>query len=142
LFPQSGEGVASRTAAAAAHVFAGGEGPLLVVWPNFAKLGPEHADSALEDLRAGCDVVLGPVFDGGLYLVGLARPTPALFALPERSWRSPELVTVAAAAAHEAGLQIGLLRSERALHRPADVRAALADPLLAPDVARVLRRAR
>lgn len=142
LFPQSGEGIASRTAAASAHVFADRNGPLLIVWPNIPRLSAEHAAGALADLGAGYDVVLGPVFDGGLYLIGLARPTPALFGLPERSWRSAELVTVAVAAAHEAGMKIGLLRTERALHRPADVRAAVADPLLPEELTRILRRAR
>ena len=45
------------------------------------------------------------------------------------------------AAAREASLEIGLLRGERALHRPADVRAALADPMLPGDIERILRRA-
>lgn len=142
LFPQSGEGIASRTAAASAHAFTSGARPVLIAWPNLARLGADHAAAALDDLGAGCEVVLGPVFDGGLYLIGLARPTPALFSLPERSWRSPELVSVAVAAAHQNGMQIGLLRPERALHRPADVRAALADPLLDEEMARILRRGR
>ncbi len=42
------------------------------------------------------------------------------------------------AAVREAGLEIGLLRAERALHRPADVRAALADPTLPEAIRRVL----
>ncbi len=42
------------------------------------------------------------------------------------------------AAVSDAGLELGMLRAERALHRPADVRAALADPLLAPEMARIL----
>ncbi len=49
-------------------------------------------------------------------------------------------MTMGLAAAREAGLEIGLLRTERALHRPADVRAALADPLLPEDLGRVLGR--
>jgi glycosyltransferase A (GT-A) superfamily protein (DUF2064 family) len=142
LFPQSGEGIASRTAAASAHVFTGGERPLLIVWPSIPRLGAAHAGGALDDLAAGCDIVLGPVFDGGLYMVGLARPVPALFSLSERTWRSPDLISAVIAAAHERDLAVGLLRAERALHRPADVRAALADPLVSPELVRVLRRAR
>lgn len=142
FLPQSGEGIASRTAAACAHVFAGGERPVLIVWPDLARLRGDHATAALDDLQGGCDVVLGPVFDGGLYLLGIARPTPALFSLPERAWRGAELIGVAAAAVHEAGLELGLLRAERALHRPADARAALADPLLPAELGRILQRAR
>jgi len=141
-FPQNGEGIASRTAAASAHVFSGGERPLLIVWPDLVRLRPEHAEHALDDLSCGCDVVLGPVFDGGLYLIGVRRPAAALFSLSERTWRSAELVSSAVAAAHEAGLEIGLLRAERGLHRPADARAALADPLLDAGLARILSRAR
>jgi glycosyltransferase A (GT-A) superfamily protein (DUF2064 family) len=141
FFPQNGDGIASRTAAASAHVFTSGERPLLIVWPVLARLTLSHAAGALDDLADECDVVLGPVFDGGLYLVGVRRPAPALFGLPEQSWRSPELVTIAVAAAQRSNLHIGLLRTERALLRPADVRSALADPLLAPELQRVLRRA-
>jgi hypothetical protein len=43
-------------------------------------------------------------------------------------------------AVREAGLELGILRAERALHRPADVRAALADPLLPDALAKILRR--
>lgn len=141
-FPQNGEGIAGRTAAASAHVYAGGERPLLILWPDLARLAPEHAGGALDDLSAGCDVVLGPVFDGGLYMIGVSRPMPALFSLPERAWRSPEVVALAVQAANQAGLEIGLLRAERALHRPSDARAALADPLLAPELRRILGRVR
>jgi uncharacterized protein len=141
LFPQNGEGIAGRLADAVARVFAHHDGPLLIVWPDLPRLRQEHARSALGDLATGCDVVLGPAIDGGFYLIGINRPLPKLFALPENAWRSPDVMTIGLAAARDAGLEIGLLRAERALHRPADVRAALADPLLPGDVARVLRKA-
>lgn len=141
LFPQSGEGIASRLASAAAQIFAGHTGPLVIVWPVLPRLRGEHAMAALEDLREGCDVVLGPAIDGGLYLLAIARPLPKLFGLPEQAWRSRDVMTMALAAAREAGLEVGLLRAERALHRPADVRAALADPQLPDELGKVLRRA-
>jgi glycosyltransferase A (GT-A) superfamily protein (DUF2064 family) len=141
LFPQNGEGIAARLQDAAARVFAQREGPLLIVWPDLPRLRPEHAAAALDDLGAGCDVVLGPAIDRGLYLVGIARPLPRLFALPERVWRSPGALTIGLSAARDAGLEVGILRAERALHRPADVRAALADPLLSAELRRALRGA-
>jgi glycosyltransferase A (GT-A) superfamily protein (DUF2064 family) len=112
---------------------------LLIVWPDLPRLRPDHAAAALDDLRAGCDVVLGPAVDGGLYLVGIARPLPELFALPERAWRN-DAMGVALTAIRDVGFEVGILRAERALHRPADVRAALADPLLPAEVGAILRR--
>jgi glycosyltransferase A (GT-A) superfamily protein (DUF2064 family) len=142
LFPQNGEGIAGRLADAAARVFSRGGGPLLIVWPDLPRLRPDHAEAALDDLGAGCDVVLGPAIDGGLYLIGIARPLPSLFSLPEQAWRSPDVMALGLATVRDAGLEVGILRAERALHRPADVRAALADPLLPEPIARILRRSR
>ncbi len=140
LFPQNGDGIAGRLADAAARVYARNSGPLMIVWPDLPRLRAEHATAALGDLDAGCDVVFGPVFDGGLYLAAIARPMPKLFALPEHVWRSPDVMTMGIAATRDAGLEIGILRAERALHRPADVRAALADPMLPEWAAKVLSR--
>jgi glycosyltransferase A (GT-A) superfamily protein (DUF2064 family) len=138
VFPQNGDGIAGRLADATARVFGRNRGPLLIIWPELSRWRHQHATGALEDLRAGCDVALGPMLDGGFYLIAIARPLPMLFSLPEQSWRSPDVMAIAIAAAREAGLEIGILRAERALHRPDDVRAALADPLLSPEFARIL----
>jgi hypothetical protein len=51
-------------------------------------------------------------------------------------------MAMSVAAVREAGLEIGLLRAERALHRPADLRAALADPTLPEPLRRILRGSR
>jgi glycosyltransferase A (GT-A) superfamily protein (DUF2064 family) len=138
LFPQNGDGIGGRVADAAARVFARHSGPLLIVWPDLPRLRADHAQAALDDLASGCDVVLGPAVDGGLYLVGIPRPQPRLFGLPEQAWRSRDVMTMGFAAAREAGLNIGILRAERPLNRPADVRAALADPLTPPELVRIL----
>jgi len=138
LFPQNGDGIAGRLADATARVFGHSDGPVLVIWPDLTRWRPGHATGALDDLAAGCDVALGPVIDGGFYLIAIARPTPTLFSLREQAWRSPDVMAIAIAAAHNAGLEIGILRVERALHRPDDVRAALADPLLSPTFAAIL----
>jgi glycosyltransferase A (GT-A) superfamily protein (DUF2064 family) len=140
LFPQNGDGIAGRLADAAARVFARSQRPLVIIWPDLPRLRHEHARAALGDLKAGCDLVLGPAINGGLYLIAIPRPLPKLFGLPEQAWRDPDVMTFGAAAARDIGLEVGLLRIERALHRPADVRAALADPLLPDGLARILRR--
>jgi glycosyltransferase A (GT-A) superfamily protein (DUF2064 family) len=140
MFPQNGDGIAGRLADAAARVFARHSGPLLIVWPDLPQIRLEHARAALDDLGAGCDAVLGPALDGGFYLIAINRPLPKLFALPEQAWRSPDVMALAAAAVRAAGLELGILRAERPLHRPSDVRAALADPLLPDDIGRILRK--
>ena len=141
MFPQNGEGIAGRLADASARVLARAGGPLLIVWPDLPRFRTAHARGALDDLSAGCDVVLGPAIDGGLYLVGIARPLPDLFALPERTWRN-DVMGVALTAIRDVGYEVGILRAERALKGPGDVRAALADPLLPGDIATILRRGR
>jgi glycosyltransferase A (GT-A) superfamily protein (DUF2064 family) len=132
-------GPGDRLADATREVFASHDGPLLVVWPCLPRLRPEHATGAIGDLAARCDVVLGPVIDGGLYLLGLARPIPALSSLLEEQWRGPDAMTSALTTAREAGLEVGLLRAERALQSPADVRAALVDPMTAKEIVGICR---
>ncbi|MGI9184654.1 MAG: DUF2064 domain-containing protein [Solirubrobacteraceae bacterium] len=122
--------VAAADRALAEH----GGGPLLVAWPDLQRWRPEHASAALEDLADGCRLALGPVFDGGFYLLAFAEPLPAVLELAA----GPDVIGLAIAAAHEAQAQAGLLRPERGLHNSADVAAALADPLLDPELRTLL----
>jgi uncharacterized protein len=138
LFPQSGAGISGRLAQASARLFARGEGPVLIIWPDLPRWRADHASGALSDLSDGCDLSLGPEFDGGFYMIGLARPLPALFGLPEHAWRSPDAMSAAIVAARDAGLEVGLLRTERGLRRPEDVRAVLADPLTDSEMRAIL----
>ncbi len=112
--------------------------PLLVAWPVLARFRTEHATAALGDLSAGCDLVIGPLIDGGLYLLGLARPLGELVAVPDEAWSGPEAMPAALEAAAESGREVGLLRAERALRKSSDVPAALADPLTPEEIGRIL----
>lgn len=107
----------------------GGEA-LLVIWPALARWLPEHAEGVLDDLASGCGASVGPVFDGGLYMLAVTGLLPSLLALPEETWDSPDALGRVLGAINETGVAVGLLRAERGLRRPADVQAALADPLL------------
>jgi hypothetical protein len=124
---------------ATARVLGEHPGPLLVAWPVLASFRPEHAAAALGDLAAGADLVVGPLIDGGVYLLGMTRPLGELVALPDRGWEAAEAMNAVFAAAAESGLEVGLLRAERALRSADDVRAALADPLTPAAVVAVLR---
>jgi glycosyltransferase A (GT-A) superfamily protein (DUF2064 family) len=127
-----------RPADAGARAMDGVDGQLMIAWPDLARWRQEHAAGARGDLAAGCELSVGPVFDGGFYLVALAHPVAVLPTLPDDIWQSPDAMAIAFAAAHGAGFEAGMLRAERGLHSPEDVRAALADPLLDGELRRIL----
>jgi hypothetical protein len=104
--------------------------PLVIVWPVLPQWRPAHADAVRDDLAAGCEASVAPVFDGGLYLLAMTRVIPALLDLPAEAWDSPDVTGLVLAPINEAQAPVGLVRPERALRRAADVHAALADPLL------------
>ena len=107
-----------------------GDEALLVIWPALPCWRPEHAEAVRDDLASGCGASVGPVFDGGLYMLAMTQALPSLLALPEETWGSPDAMARVLGAVNEAGVAVGLLRAERGLRRLGDVRAALADPLL------------
>ncbi len=137
-FAQSEGTAPERLAAAVGHVFASGRQPVIVVRPDFPRLGHYHAHAALGDLRDGCDVVLGVAIGGGLYLLGMREPQPRLFALAggdddgETTRRNAREVT------EGLELEVGMLHYERALVGPADAVAMLVDPLAPADVTTAL----
>jgi hypothetical protein len=114
------------------------DGAVLVVWPEVARLRPDHGQAALDDLEAGCDVVFGPLVDGGLYMLGFRR----LLALVEDLLGGevqPDGFAAALSVAAESGLEIGYLRPERSLTSRDGAALALADPLTPPDLRKLLQ---
>ncbi|HEX5193578.1 MAG TPA: hypothetical protein VFW09_12300 [Solirubrobacteraceae bacterium] len=99
-----------------------GDGPTLLVWPELPVWLPETGAAALADLAAGCAASIGAVFDGRLYLLAVGEPIPGLVDGPPAIGQVLRVV-------EERGLEVGLLRAERGLREPDDVRALLADPL-------------
>ncbi|MFL5859425.1 MAG: DUF2064 domain-containing protein [Solirubrobacteraceae bacterium] len=124
-------GNSEKLAHAVERVFADSDdAPVVVIWPALPSWRSEHAEGVLDDLVSGCDASVGPVFDGGLYMLALTRMLPRVFALPSETWDSPDAMGRVLGAINAEGVAVGLLRAERGLRRPGDVRAALADPLL------------
>jgi glycosyltransferase A (GT-A) superfamily protein (DUF2064 family) len=102
--------------------------PLLIAFADMPRFGRWHAEAPLQDLAEGADAAVGPTLDGGVYLLALAAAQPALV---EAARDGGQAVM---AAAGEAGLELGLLRPERAVRTADDWRALLADPLLPAEV--------
>jgi glycosyltransferase A (GT-A) superfamily protein (DUF2064 family) len=128
-----------RLARAFARVSEEHGGPVVVVGTDQPALAGSHAWAAADDLRAGIDVTLGPATAGGYYLLGAQRFDPALFALDGGAWNTGEVMALTLRSLTEAGLSLGLLRSERDLDRPADAAALLADPCAPDDIRQALQ---
>ncbi len=137
-FPQRGDHLGDRLTAATATVMALRPGPLVIIGTDCPVLGPGHVRAAATQLGDGCDVSYGPAYDGGYYLVALAAPAPQLFDLPVSAWGGPEVLEQSLAAATAAGLTVGMLDPERDLDTATDAAAAVTDPRLPGNIARLL----
>lgn len=134
---QRGRDLGERLTDAAARAFAAGCGPVVVLGADSPTLPAAYVARALEGLGAGgADAALGPAVDGGYYLVGLARPAPALFRAV--SWSTPRAYAETAANAARLGLRLLELPPWYDVDTPADLRRLRAE--LSTD-ARARRRA-
>lgn len=129
-----GRAFEATTLGAAEAALAGHEGPVLLAAPDVPGLDHRVVRDALDDLAAGCDVVVGAAHDARPYLIAVPRPNPELLELVDASFGSGVL-----AAAAERGLVLGILRSERRLASPADARALALDPQAPADLIALVR---
>lgn len=141
VFAQQDGDAGARLAGAARRAFDESAGPLLAIGTGLPTLQPRHAAAALDDLTAGCEVSVGPAADGGCYLIATRTLHPEVFAVSDGVWAGPRGFELTMAAAHRAGLELGMLRLEVALDTPSDVRWLLLDRGLPDDVAAILRGA-
>jgi hypothetical protein len=125
------EATTMGAAAAALHDHAG---PVLLAAPDVPGLDAGLGRMALDDLAAGCDIVLGAAHDARPYLVGLARVDEDLMELAAGPFEGGLL-----GALGERELTLGMLRAERRLASAADVRALALDPVAPPDLRALIR---
>jgi hypothetical protein len=128
------EATSLHAAAAAVH---GHDGPLLLAAPDVPALDEAVARVALEDLAAGCDVVVGVAHDALPYLVALPRFDDDLLELAAAGFSGGILPAFG-----ERGLTLGMLAHHRRLATAGDARAFALDPLTPPDLAALLGAAR
>jgi hypothetical protein len=128
------EATSVHAAAAAVH---GHTGPVLMAAPDVPALDVEVARTALDDLAAGCDIVIGVAHDALPYLIGLPRLDDDLLELAEAGFSGGILPAFG-----ERGLTLGMLAHHRRLATAADARAFALDPLTPPDLAALLGGAR
>lgn len=138
-----------RHVVAVAHEFAGdavvvGELPAegtpraFVLSADVPRLSVAHLACAAIDLDDGADASFGSTLDGGAYLLAMREARADLMRHGPGGETGPAGMAHAFAVAHQAGVEIGLIRMERRLRDPADAHAMLADPLLPADIRAIL----
>ena len=128
---QAYEATSLDAAAVAVH---GHPGPLLLAAPDVPALDVAVARVALEDLAAGCDIVIGVAHDALPYLVAMPRPDDQLIAVAASGFTGGVLQSFG-----ERGLTLGMLAHHRRLVSAGDARAFALDPMTPPDLAALLR---
>jgi len=117
--PQRGADLGERMAGAIAHAFSEGPAPVLVIGADAPHLPAEWIAEAATALGENADVALGPVTDGGYYLIGLRRPAGDLFTgIP---WSTPDVLAATRARAAALGLRQHLLPASFDVDGPEDL---------------------
>ena len=95
------------------------EKAVVVVGTDVPSLTPSDMRDARAALAAGHDAVLGPVEDGGYYLIGLRRHTPALF--EGIDWSTQHVLEATRQRLRELGWRWHELPTRWDIDRPEDV---------------------
>ena len=108
LLPQTGGDLGERLAGVADRLLSDGFSAVMLIGTD----SPTLPDTVLHEAHAmltrdRADVVLGPVDDGGYYLIGLRRPNRSLF--EGIAWSTDSVLSQTVARARLAGLRMHLL---------------------------------
>jgi rSAM/selenodomain-associated transferase 1 len=122
LIDQIGEDLGARMRHAFDAVFALGYQRVLLVGTDLPTL-PESSFAQALTLLGKHDLVLGPSFDGGYFLIALTRPSPELFTgIP---WSTDQVCAQTQKKADDLGLRTALLPAWRDVDTIADLRAII-----------------
>jgi rSAM/selenodomain-associated transferase 1 len=120
LEAQQGDDLGERMSRAFASAFSAGARRVAIVGTDVPSCGREHVAEALRALDDH-DVVLGPTYDGGYYLIALDQPRPVLFqSIP---WSTPSVLPATAERAGVLGLAVRMLDPMRDVDTIGDVKA-------------------
>jgi len=120
LLPQSGQDLGSRMRQVMQDAFDQGAKEVILTGTDFPTLPRAHLIEALKLIKSH-DVVLGPTADGGYYLIGLRKMTPAPF--EGIAWSTGAVFAETKKKIEAAGLSLGLLPKCRELDTLDDLKA-------------------
>jgi len=93
-------------------------GAVIVIGADCPGLAISDLETALEALRTGTDVVIGPAHDGGYYLIGLRAHHASLFT--DMAWGTASVLADTLARTRAEGLRLQQLTARSDLDTPAD----------------------
>lgn len=91
----------------------------IVIGSDCPEMNQRYLEEAIQRLRSGSDVVLGPATDGGYVLIGMKQIHPQLFS--DIEWGSDTVLGQTMERIMQAGLQLSLLESMQDIDRPEDL---------------------
>lgn len=127
-YPQEGDGLGARLAAAFDRTFDQGYDSAAVIGTDSPHLPPDYIEQAFDLLNdPRVDAVFGPTEDGGYYLLAMKRLHRELF--EGIAWSTPEVLEQSLARAESAGIATALLPVWHDVDTAADLlRPELVDP--------------
>ena len=99
--------IAALLGAGQVEAFAQGVEQLLIIGSDSPTLAARHFEAAFDALDAGADVVIGPSFDGGYYLIGFRAAHTGVF--QDIDWSTREVLGQTLARANQEELDVALL---------------------------------
>lgn len=120
-FPQKGEDLGKRMLNSFRYLFNKGYSKVVLIGSDIPDIQPDEIKAAFKELDNN-DIILGPTFDGGYYLIGKKRLYEQLFNDRLR-WGNKSVFETTVDIANILGLSVGLVEK----HRDIDTKEDLLD---------------
>ncbi|MDH5183326.1 MAG: TIGR04282 family arsenosugar biosynthesis glycosyltransferase [Gammaproteobacteria bacterium] len=91
----------------------------ILIGTDCPSMNTEYLEEAIQRLRSGSDVVIGPANDGGYVLIGMKKIHAELFS--DIAWGENTVFGSSMERIMQAGLQLSLLESLQDIDRPEDL---------------------
>ncbi len=118
-FPQKGEDLGEKMYHAIKHVLSIGYENVILIGADIPDLSAEDINTAFRILE-NKDLIFGPSYDGGYYLVGMKKPNKKIFDI-SKNWGEKSVLESTVDIANNLGLSIGLAPKYRDIDTKEDL---------------------